>query len=328
MPKTDYVSDLDGEQIEAALEAIHDVVTPSNNGKVLCIVGGKIAAKSASEWGGGGYPEPTGTIPIASNGTVNVKDYASAEVNVPNSYSAADEGKVVKNGALVAQTARATEITENGTYDTTENNSVTVNVSGGGGGGATILSGAKEPTSDIGSNGDIYLRTLGILQPLVESQSALSINVTANSNWSGYDPWKAFSSVNNNWWIGNGGNLHWLQVEFQEQINLQEVSFITYDARRTYPISRIAYSDNGVDFTDAILSESTTDGLSGHASVSGECVGKYFRFIFDGSYGVSYYPGMGKLELFGASVNIYSSYCKVNGIWQNLIGTNINDINR
>lgn len=53
--------------------------------------------------------------------------------SIPNSYTAGDEGKVVKNSALIAQTARATELTENGTYDTTENNSVTVNVSGGGG---------------------------------------------------------------------------------------------------------------------------------------------------------------------------------------------------
>lgn len=82
---------------------------------------------------------PTGTINISQNGTTDVTQYASAAVNVPNSYTQADEGKVVSNGALVAQTARASEITVNGTYDTTENNSVKVNVSGGGGGGAFYL---------------------------------------------------------------------------------------------------------------------------------------------------------------------------------------------
>jgi hypothetical protein len=60
--------------------------------------------------------------------------FAAVLINVANSYTQDDEGKVVSNGALVAQTAHA-EITENGEYDTTGNNSVTVNVSGGGGGG-------------------------------------------------------------------------------------------------------------------------------------------------------------------------------------------------
>lgn len=56
--------------------------------------------------------------------------YSMVTVEVPNTYVAADEGKVVSGGALVAQTARSESLTENGTYDTTENNSVTVNVSG------------------------------------------------------------------------------------------------------------------------------------------------------------------------------------------------------
>lgn len=79
---------------------------------------------------------PSGTIDITQNGTVDVTNYASADVAVPNSYASGDEGKVVSNGALVAQTARASEITANGTYDTTLNDEVTVNVSGGGGGGS------------------------------------------------------------------------------------------------------------------------------------------------------------------------------------------------
>lgn len=69
---------------------------------------------------------PTGTINIDQNGTYDVTEKASAVVNVPNSYSAQDEGKVVQDGTLVGQTART--VTESGTYDTTTNNSLKVDI--------------------------------------------------------------------------------------------------------------------------------------------------------------------------------------------------------
>lgn len=77
---------------------------------------------------------PTGTkqISVTQNGTQteNVSGYASAQLNVsvPNSYSAGDEGKVVSNGSLVAQTAHAdvTPATSDQTIDTTTNNSIKV----------------------------------------------------------------------------------------------------------------------------------------------------------------------------------------------------------
>lgn len=69
-------------------------------------------------------------LSVTENGTYTPssgKDgFSQAVVNVPNSYAAGDEGKVVSNGALVAQTSDT--VTENGTYDTTLNNSIVVNV--------------------------------------------------------------------------------------------------------------------------------------------------------------------------------------------------------
>ena len=73
-----------------------------------------------------GGSTPTGTLDITENGTYNVRRYAQAAVDVPNSYTAADEGKVVDGGALVGQSART--VTENGDYDTTLNDAMSVNV--------------------------------------------------------------------------------------------------------------------------------------------------------------------------------------------------------
>ena len=122
MANTYYNSQLTAAEIEAALEAIDGVIVPANNGKVLAINNGKIEARSV-QWGGGGTVlEP---LSVTANGDytpeAGVDGFDEVHVSVPNSYSASDEGKVVSNGALVAQTARASQITQNGTYDTTLN---------------------------------------------------------------------------------------------------------------------------------------------------------------------------------------------------------------
>ena len=74
------------------------------------------------------------SLSVSANGTYSApssKAYSPVVVNVPNTYAAGDEGKVVSSGALVAQTALS--VSSNGVYDTTTHNSVDVNVSGGGG---------------------------------------------------------------------------------------------------------------------------------------------------------------------------------------------------
>jgi len=71
-----------------------------------------------------GYPEPTGTLAITANGTVNVKDYASANVNVQPSLQSKT---VTENGTVTPDTG----------YDGLS--SVVVNVQGGGQSGGEHL---------------------------------------------------------------------------------------------------------------------------------------------------------------------------------------------
>lgn len=84
-----------------------------------------------SSGGGGGGSAVLVDKTITANGEYDPADdnadgYSGVTVNVPNTYAAGDEGKVVSNGALVSQTSQT--VTENGTYNTTTKNSVTVNV--------------------------------------------------------------------------------------------------------------------------------------------------------------------------------------------------------
>ena len=92
------------------------------------------AMGQAAGGGGGGGEAVLIDKSVSSNGTYNASSdsadgYKKVVVNVPNSYAAGDEGKVVSNGALVAQSSDS--VNQNGTVDTTLINSLTVNVSGG-----------------------------------------------------------------------------------------------------------------------------------------------------------------------------------------------------
>lgn len=85
--------------------------------------------------GGGGSEPVLISKTITSNGTYDASDdnadgYKDVSVSVPNTYTAADEDKVVHNGELVAQTSDT--VTQNGTVDTTLISSLLVNVQGGG----------------------------------------------------------------------------------------------------------------------------------------------------------------------------------------------------
>ena len=115
-------------------------------------------------------PVTVNVLPILQNKIINengnyypdngYQGLSNVSVNVPNTYTSGDEGKVVNNNALVAQSAHS-EITQNGTYDTTLNNSVTVNVEGGS--GVEVL--LNEFTYKNSSGGTFtYTKTVNITQ--------------------------------------------------------------------------------------------------------------------------------------------------------------------
>lgn len=88
-----------------------------------------LAIAKATGGSGGGGEITLETLNVDANASYNApsgKAYKKVNVNVPNSYGAGDEGKVVSGGALAAQTSK--NVTSNGTVDTTTNNEVVVNV--------------------------------------------------------------------------------------------------------------------------------------------------------------------------------------------------------
>lgn len=192
MPKTYYDSELTGAQIESALKAIHGVVTPSNNGKVLCIDNGAIAAKSASEWGhgavleplnvtaNGDYTPPSGTdgfdevhvaVPSATLTTKNITSNGTYNASSDNADGYSSVTVAVPGGATV----QPLSVTENGTYTPPSGVDgyapVTVNVSGGG------IDDWASLTNYIESSGTQYIDT-GYTLPA--DQSGVRFEVVCN----------------------------------------------------------------------------------------------------------------------------------------------------
>ena len=125
---------VDSTQLDSDLTSVANAIrTKGGTSSQLAFPSGFVSAINNIPTGGG---STLITKNIGANGTYNASSdsadgYSQVTVAVPNSYSQSDEGKVVSNGALVAQTSDT--VTQNDTYDTTLINSLTVNVSGGGG---------------------------------------------------------------------------------------------------------------------------------------------------------------------------------------------------
>ena len=128
-----------------------------------------------------GLKKTLGTKNISANGDYlasadNLDGFSGVHVDVANTYTQADEGKVVDSGALVAQTSKT--ITTNGTHVTTTNNQVIVNVPTGGGGALAKLGSSSEIVTLSGQYGPMGNASNDYVTPV---SSDTRQNVTINT---------------------------------------------------------------------------------------------------------------------------------------------------
>lgn len=285
---------------------------------------------------------------ISANGTHDTTANNSVVVDVPNSYAAEDEGKVVNNGALVSQGSRT--ITENGTYDTTLISELNANISGGGG-STNILSGTDTPTSEIGSDGTIYLKHTST-QPVTnllasfqdigdwtKNQAAFTIHNVVYENGESELTHKG----------GSGYERIFVPVDVDQNT---DYTFVI----EFYPKTNVPNGYGGNLAISVAKDDQTTTGSSGSYSNFGKTdlnrtaaldystyylnfnSGSYTRVfpvidlnITDNSQNVLMFKNLyfvkgtyTSIPIVGAITN---SYLKNNGVWQSLIGSDIDDVN-
>ena len=169
---------VDSTQLDADLTSVANAIrTKGGTSSDLSWPNGFVSAVQAIPTG----QTPTGTkqISITQNGvtTEDVTNYANAEItaNVPNTYSAGDEGKVVSSGALVAQGSDT--VTQNDTYDTTLISSLTVNVSGGG-----VTLAPMDYSVTLKNNRSSTISCNKLFYSATVTMYALAANISANSS--------------------------------------------------------------------------------------------------------------------------------------------------
>lgn len=195
--------------------------------------------------GGGGSSVTVEPLTVTQNGTTTApsgKAYSPVTTNVPNSYGAADEGKVVNNGALVAQTAHA-PVTQNGTIDTTLYNSVPINVQGNPNYVETIS----------GTLGNPWGNEFSRLLPLLRSPNDATVTMVVNAGGATTRRVYAYTESDQTEYVASaalGGS----------DLNVWE--WALYEGDGTYIANGSSHETGSGRFATATLSESAVTALT------------------------------------------------------------------
>lgn len=281
-------------------------------GSMITIGGGLIQSGSAD----------LGTKTITTNGTY----LASSD-----SLDGYDEVTVNVSGGSTLTTKT---ITANGTYNASDDNadgysSVTVSVSGG---GATILSGTDAPISSQGNDGNLYLQTItgGDIFGKPTSNNPSNGTISATSTYSSYHPYQAFGIDNGGW--GANGTSGTLTFTLSSGTCIPAtLSFVDYfDVSGGYlKANTFSFEGQKTDNTwEQIYNKTdvaTEKDETKTVSITSSTQYKAFRFVVNGGSG---YAGIKNVVLISISSDelIIGDYVKVNGAWQNLIGSYISDV--
>jgi hypothetical protein len=194
------------------------------------------------------------TKQITANGTHDTTTNNSVAVDVPNSYAASDNGKVVVNQALVVQTSK--NINANGTHDTTANNSVVVDVpnsyaaadegkvvSGGALVGQTTRNITANGTYNTTTNNNIVVNVEGggstvhvienIIPMMTSNNTPKGIASASSSLSEAFAPYRAFdrmhaaSSMQGGWLAASNDYTPYIQYEFGQEYSLYGIKIWT-----------------------------------------------------------------------------------------------------